>query len=183
MAFFSSCQHRDWERHFTLPHISGSSVDQWADVHQGADSLPSPLHNIVPSHHCVVRYTRDCLSISDLLQNIPPTAPQHLFNTLPFTPLTLYKQINPHKQQHTLHACWQAHTLVLHSHILGPATCARTHTLLSGPVGVLLCSSSQRERSSLWACCGEEGQMLWAWPHAVAAAETHQDYLCLLSLI
>lgn len=67
-------------------------------------------------------------SIGNLLQNLLPTAQRHLFNTLSYTPLTLYKQINLHKQQHTWHASWQAHTLVLHSHILGPTTCVHIHT-------------------------------------------------------
>lgn len=67
-------------------------------------------------------------SISNLLQNLLPTTLRHLFSTLPYTPFTLYKQINPHKQQHSLHACWQAHTLVLHSHILVP-----NHTCMHPP--------------------------------------------------
>lgn len=93
-----------------------------------------------------------------------PSSPLHRHTYLtPFpTPLlTLYKQINPHRQQHTFYACWQAHTLVLHSHILGSTTCVHTHAhaLLSGPVGLLLCFDSQRA----WAACG---LAVWGGPDA-----------------
>lgn len=98
-------------------------------------TMTSP-HTVLP---CITQETADryganssmhflWFSIINLLQNLLPTASQHLFNTLSYTPLTLYKQIYPHMQQDTLHASWLAHTLVLHSHILGPTTCVHTHT-------------------------------------------------------
>lgn len=184
MAFFSSCQHQDGEERFTSPHVTGSCVDRWADVNQGSDSLPSPLRHTVPSQEGLAIANSNMVSAHFQLTISFKThqRSRHLLNTLPYTSLTPYKQISPRKHKHTLHECWQAHTHVLHSHIPAqPHAC--THTLKSRPVGVQLRSGSQRERSSLWACCGEEGQMLRAWPHATAAAETHQDYLCWLSLI
>lgn len=100
-------------------------------------------------------------SISNFLQNLLSTKLRHLFNTLPYTPLTLYKQINPQQQQHTLHAD-RLTPLFYITTSWCLTTYVRRHTFLSWPIGVLLCSSSQRERSSLLACCGEEGQMLRA---------------------
>lgn len=166
MVFFSSCQHGDGERCFTSAHISGSSVERWADVNQGADSLLSPLHNNVPSHHWLTRGTADRyganssmhfvpFSINNFLQTLLPTASPHLFNTLPYTPFNTVQTNKPTSAAtHFLcmltgsHPCFTfphpgLDHMCTHARTRSPKWASRVAALLRLPESV----------SSLWACC------------------------------